>query len=614
MEDGFTPAPQAEPSSWLSRHTLTLLLIVINACVFAVEDARGGAGSIMTMVDCGARAGALIHEGDYGRLLTSLFLHMGPYHLLFNLVSLLIFGGIIEGLWGSRRFLLLYLTSGFAGNLLGFALSPSISVGASGAILGCAAALPACYAGNIKNISTRQLRFYLYLLIPYLVLNVYCTFLLPGIDVMAHMGGFLWGLLLSTWLALGDAYNEDSMKHVLPALVLRGFLAAAMIAFPFLIVYRLIVPEKDIVIKSYLNLARVYFDARRFDKASTWYEKVLVMEIENSEAVKMLGSSYAQQGEIKKTIALWEKYLKGNPDSKLIKKSLSDIYTLLAESGQSSGSSRDILQLYEKSIALFPGNARALTGAAICHRDRGDYMEAAAYLKKAMELEPENGEINKNYRLIVMTIFRVKWFSGLPLLPPPPKDPKNRAAILHREGTRILTKSGDYTEALGYFKKAIEANPRCAPAFLSSGEVSLVLGENARAREYFQKALKLNPRYADPYIGMGDLALEEKDKKAAFDYYQKAIALKRNASSAWSGLAVLRLKEGKKKDACRLALKARELDPRNPHHAILLAEIGKDMSNERQYFREMTTALALARNQKDVEDYVLKKLRYNGGE
>jgi membrane associated rhomboid family serine protease/tetratricopeptide (TPR) repeat protein len=605
---GRKPVP---PSSKTLSYPLTFILLGINILIFMLEDRQGGSGSIEVLINMGARTGALIYNGEYWRLVASIFLHMGAFHLLLNLVSLFIFGSLIESRWGWKRFFAIYLSSGIIGNMLGLVLSPAVSTGSSGAILGSAAALPACYAGSMKNVSPRNLMLSLFILFPYMILCLYSTFHLPGIDVMAHLGGFTWGFLLSAWYALSDVCREEKVKNLFTALVARGILTGAAVAIPVLLFILVISPSASAVRESSLMLARVYYDKGAYEKAIPCYEKILQSDMQNMEALKMLGSSYVLKGEIKKTITLWENHLKGASKDDWLRRSLSDIYAMVAESGLSSGNSKEALELFEKSIALNGENVKALSGAGICLKERGDYLEAASVWKKSAELQPRNEELQKQYRDLLMTIFRIWSFPGP--LPPAPGDPKNRAALLTREGRKNLLKSGDYGKALWCFHKALSINPRYAPAYLATGDVYLVLGKKDEAREYFQKTIEITPKYSEAYTGLGNLALLEKDKKNAILNYQKAIQYKRNSAAAWSGLALLRLSEGNRKEAYKLALKARELDPRNPRQAIMVAESGRQVNDERQYFKEMTQALALARNHKDVEDFVLKKFKSNAG-
>ncbi len=78
----------------------------------------------------------VISEEPY-RIITSMFLHGGLDHLAQNMFALLLFGTVLEGLIGSKRYLVVYLLAGIAGNLAGIVFYPdSYSLGASGAIMG----------------------------------------------------------------------------------------------------------------------------------------------------------------------------------------------------------------------------------------------------------------------------------------------------------------------------------------------------------------------------------------------------------------------------------------------------------------------------------------------
>lgn len=74
------------------------------------------------------------------RFVTSIFLHGGLAHLIFNLFALIFFGSVLERLVGGKRFLFVFFTSGIAANLISVYFYPA-SLGASGAIFGVIGAL-----------------------------------------------------------------------------------------------------------------------------------------------------------------------------------------------------------------------------------------------------------------------------------------------------------------------------------------------------------------------------------------------------------------------------------------------------------------------------------------
>ena len=84
----------------------------------------------------GAKINHLIVQGQYWRLFTAMFLHIGIMHLFFNSYALYVYGSVVEKLFGRIRFVLIYTIAGLTGSLLSFLLSRNPAVGASGAIFG----------------------------------------------------------------------------------------------------------------------------------------------------------------------------------------------------------------------------------------------------------------------------------------------------------------------------------------------------------------------------------------------------------------------------------------------------------------------------------------------
>ena len=113
--------------------------------MFVVETALGGSTQTDVLVRLGAKVTPLVAAGEYWRLFTSMFLHIGVAHLFFNGYALLVVGTELERLLGWGRFLAIYLLSGLLGSLASYAFSANLSAGASGAIFGLIGALGAFF-------------------------------------------------------------------------------------------------------------------------------------------------------------------------------------------------------------------------------------------------------------------------------------------------------------------------------------------------------------------------------------------------------------------------------------------------------------------------------------
>jgi membrane associated rhomboid family serine protease len=165
--------------------SITIGLIVINVLLFLVQQASP------TFTGRFVLWGSGVERGEYYRLITAAFLHASIQHVAFNMFSLYVIGTQVERLLGTTRFLAVYLVSALAGTVASFALQPSAasSLGASGAIFGLLGAL---------LVIVRRLHLDAGPILGMLGLNLVFTFLVPGIDWRAHIGGLIAGALL-TW-------------------------------------------------------------------------------------------------------------------------------------------------------------------------------------------------------------------------------------------------------------------------------------------------------------------------------------------------------------------------------------------------------------------------------
>lgn len=177
-----------------------LLLIALNIGMFVAELALGGSTNPFTLHRLGALdLPAVRLEGEYWRLFSSLFLHYGPLHLIFNLYALSVIGPGLERAIGSIRFGICYLVSGFGSGagvlvlrVVGLSKAEQL-VGASGCILG----LVGVWAGLLLRrrdapLAGRRLKSIL------LIVAIQVAFDLstPQISMAAHLSGLGTGLML----------------------------------------------------------------------------------------------------------------------------------------------------------------------------------------------------------------------------------------------------------------------------------------------------------------------------------------------------------------------------------------------------------------------------------
>jgi rhomboid protease GluP len=200
------------------RAPLTTLLLATIGVAFAAELALGftaglglaGPTDRGVLLALGANLWPLAASGAW-RLVASLFLHIGLFHLLVNAWALLQIGGLYEGWMGPRRLAIVYFLGGVAGSLASvtFTLAGSdrISAGASGAIFAVLGALIAFLARRHERLRP-EAKSLLFQLLFWAGLNVYLGFTIPAIDNAGHLGGFAAGLLIGFFLRERRALRE----------------------------------------------------------------------------------------------------------------------------------------------------------------------------------------------------------------------------------------------------------------------------------------------------------------------------------------------------------------------------------------------------------------------
>ncbi|WP_053956187.1 rhomboid family intramembrane serine protease [Inediibacterium massiliense] len=185
-------------------------IIGINIIYFIYMSLHGGTQNIYNLIEFGAQYNPLIAAGQYYRLFTNMFIHIGIVHLIFNNYALYSLGKDVESIYGSFKFLILYVFSGLIGSLLSFVFSVSVSAGASGAIFGLMGAY--IYFGIHRPFvfSSR----YGMNLITMLILNIVFGLSNPTINNFAHLGGFIGGLLTSFSIGLKEEniFKKENIK------------------------------------------------------------------------------------------------------------------------------------------------------------------------------------------------------------------------------------------------------------------------------------------------------------------------------------------------------------------------------------------------------------------
>jgi membrane associated rhomboid family serine protease len=185
--------------SMTDEPTLTYVLIGINVIAGIGSLYGGNVGTEGgSLTDAWAISRGDMADGEYWRLLTNGFVHVGIFHLAFNMLALWILGSMLEPALGRRRFALVYFVSLLCGSLGVLLVTDAQSAGASGAVFGLMGAAVALFRARGLSLMESGLGFWL-------GLNLLITFAVPGISIGGHLGGLAGGLLAGfVLLELGE--------------------------------------------------------------------------------------------------------------------------------------------------------------------------------------------------------------------------------------------------------------------------------------------------------------------------------------------------------------------------------------------------------------------------
>jgi len=222
---------------------VTTVLLIMNVLMFGVSwvaaSSNGGGGGLSILWSLGGasqyRLGssygpAIFGHDEYYRLITAMFLHGGLLHIGFNMMGLMQFGPALEELYGSARYLFLYVFTGAFGFLFSSFMG-NLSLGASGALLGL--------IGAMLAVTSKRGGSYMKEMRARLITSVVILFALgfggmglgAGMDNSAHFAGLASGFGLGKLFA--DRQPMNAREHQVANVL--GWLSALAVVGSFVL-------------------------------------------------------------------------------------------------------------------------------------------------------------------------------------------------------------------------------------------------------------------------------------------------------------------------------------------------------------------------------------------
>jgi rhomboid protease GluP len=222
-------------------YIFTIIFLVANIFVFMLMTASGGSENYDTLKAYGAKLNALINAGEWWRFVTPIFIHIGPIHLLVNMYGLWMIGPYVERLYGSAKFVVLWVVTGIAGFVASYySLQPNMQGGALGrfffrAMDGPAAGASGALFGLIGVLFVFGIKYRRELpegfkrafgtgLLPIILINLFVGYLgRKFIDNAAHVGGLVSGAVFALVIGYkrpGERASVAVFWHILQVLAL----------------------------------------------------------------------------------------------------------------------------------------------------------------------------------------------------------------------------------------------------------------------------------------------------------------------------------------------------------------------------------------------------------
>ncbi|TQS74547.1 rhomboid family intramembrane serine protease [Ornithinibacillus gellani] len=336
---------QTEGVFHFGKPLLTYIILALNILMFIVLELKGGSNSIETLIQFGAKYNpAIMMDGEWWRIITSMFLHIGFLHLAMNMLAVYYLGTLVERIYGSWRFFIIYMLAGISGGLASFTFSMSVSAGASGALFGLFGAL-LFFGTQYRHLFFQTMGTNVLVLI---VINLIFGFSVPQIDNGAHIGGLI-----------------------------AGFIAAAIVSVPGK--RKLLTQATAILIYVLASIGLIYFGIENNENNAAYqlaHIEELVQENEYEEIIDRATKALENPGDFESVLLFQRSYAYIGMEK----------YDLAI---------KDL----EQSIAL-DELPEAYFNLAILYQDTGETEKADQAVRKAYELNPDDDMYQELYEEI----------------------------------------------------------------------------------------------------------------------------------------------------------------------------------------------------------------------
>jgi rhomboid protease GluP len=314
--------------------------------------------------------------GQYWRIVTSGFVHIGIVHLALNMWCLWSLGRLLERLLGAFTTFAAYLVTAVGASLLSLTWNPMrVSAGASGAIFGVAGVLiPVLYYGKL-NLQPEGVRKLLGRVVRFSLINLIYG-LGAHVDNMAHLGGLVTGLGAGLFLARSFSLPEEERAAQRRMVMAAAAMAVALFVIP-------VVKAKSYAVEWQKGQAAM--GQQDYNSAIEHLKKYVAAKPEDAYGHAKLGWALHNAHRYDEAVQEYEKALQLEPDFPVVQVNLAQIYSFQNQP--------------EKAVALFRAGMQGITPSTEAYywyakalEATGNLAEAEKAVRQAIRLDSKNAD------------------------------------------------------------------------------------------------------------------------------------------------------------------------------------------------------------------------------
>ena len=341
-----SPIQRVEPAPWKrsqsSSMVVTQAIFGINVAVFVAMALAGVSLTSPTMGELwhwGANYGPYTIGGQWWRLLSCVFVHIGIIHIALNMWCLWGLGRIAEAVYDHWTFGAVYLITGVSASVASLAWNPVVtSAGASGAIFGIAGALIASFYLGEFSLPKAVVSSLLRSVVTFAGYNLVFGAMSGRTDNAAHVGGLVSGLILGALIAKVAPQRDDAVRragvllvgivlvcsgawwlHHSNAYVLHAATGQRLLTEnktdQAIVELQTAVRQRPGYVPAHYALARAYWVKSDFASAEGELKRVIELNPKDEGAYYYLGMTYLEQKRPQPAREMFTQLLRVNPSS-----------------------------------------------------------------------------------------------------------------------------------------------------------------------------------------------------------------------------------------------------------------------------------------------------------